>query len=160
MKFKSKEMIEPEKKLRLYLKSVQILPRVILALNGILHLYYGLVFICDPRAMMASLSLSAVNPAGITEMRAFHGGLMLAMGCLFSLATLYRRFVIAGLIMMIVTYVGAVAARITGIILDQTKNALIFQILYIEIAGLILGLVGLWIAKNLETKAFVHDSPF
>ena len=139
-------MIAAEENEKSRLKST--LARVILALNGILHLYYGFVFLADPRALMASLSLSAVNPAGITEMRAFHGGLMLAMGCLFSLAALYRRFIIAGLIMMTVTYAGAVAARTTGIILDQTKDALIFQILYIEIAGLILGLTGLWIEKK------------
>jgi hypothetical protein len=39
--------------------------------------YYGLVFLADPQAMMASLSVSALNPAGITEMRAFHGGLII-----------------------------------------------------------------------------------
>jgi len=141
-------MNDAEKETRLHLKSAPA--RVILALNGILHLYYGFVFLADPRAMMASLSLSALNPAGITEMRAFHGGLMLAMGCLFFLAALYKRFIIAGLIMMTVTYAGAVAARTTGIILDQTNDALIFQILYIEIAGLILGLTGLWIEKKTE----------
>ena len=141
-------MIDTEKNLKLQLKSLPA--RVILVLNGILHLYYGFVFLADPRAMMASLSLSAMNPAGITEMRAFHGGLMLAIGCLFSLAALYRRYIIAGLIMMTVTYAGAVAARTTGIMLDQTKDALIFQILYIEIAGLILGIAGLWMEKKSE----------
>ena len=141
-------MNDAEKEARLHLESLPT--RVILALNGILHLYYGFVFLADPRAMMASLSLSALNPAGITEMRAFHGGLMLAMGCLFSLAALYKRFIIAGLIMMTVTYAGAVAARTTGIILDQTNDTLIFQILYLEIAGLILGLTGLWIEKKTE----------
>ena len=129
----------------MHLKS--LLARFILAINGILHLYYGWVFLNDPRAMMASLSLSAVSPAGITEMRAFHGGLMLAMGALFFLAAFSKRYVVAGLIMMTVTYAGAVAARTTGMILDQTNDALIFQILYIEIAGLILGLTGLWIER-------------
>ena len=139
-------MIDAQKNVKLHLKS--ILARLILALNGILHLYYGFIFLADPRAMMANLSLSALNPAGITEMRAFHGGLMLAMGCLFSLAALSKRFIMAGLIMMTITYAGAVAARTMGIIVDQTNNALIFQILYIEITGLILGLAGLWMAKR------------
>jgi|GEM_PF-1384624 len=139
-------MIDAQKNVKLHLKS--ILARLILALNGILHLYYGFVFLADPRAMMANLSLSALNPAGITEMRAFHGGLMLAMGCLFSMAALSKRFIIAGLIMMTITYAGAVVARTMGIIVDQTNNALTFQILTIEITGLILGLTGLWMAKN------------
>lgn len=98
--------------------------------------------------MMASLSLSALSPAGITEMRAFHGGLMLSMGALYFLAAFSKRYVVAGLIMMTVTYAGAVAARTTGMVLDQTNDALIFQILYVEIAGLILGLAGLWIEKG------------
>ena len=124
--------------------------RGILALNGILHGYYGLVFLVDPESMMKSLSLSALNPAGVTEMRAFHGGLMSAMGCLFLLAAFYERFIIAGLIMMTITYMGAVAARTMGILLDQARDPLIFQILYIEITGLALGLIGLWLAKNHE----------
>ena len=94
-------MIDAQKNVKLHLKS--ILARLILAFNGILHLYYGFVFLADPRAMMASLSLAPLNPAGITEMRAFHGGLMLAMGCLFSLAALSKRFIMAGLIMMTIT---------------------------------------------------------
>jgi len=125
-----------------------VLARLILAFNGILHLYYGIVFLADPRAMMASLSLSALTPAGITEMHAFHGGLMFAMGCLFSLAALYKRFTIAGLVMMTVTYAGAVFARTAGIIIDQTHDKLIF--LYIEIAGLILGIAGLWLVYKCE----------
>ena len=125
-----------------------MLPRLILALNGILHLYYGIVFVADPRSMMASLSLSALSPAGITEMRAFHGGLMLAMGILFFLAAIYKRFTVPGLIMMTITYAGAVAARTTGIILDQTNDTLILQILFIEIVGLILGIIGLWVVHK------------
>jgi len=72
------------------------------------------------------------------------------MCSLYSWAALDKRFIIAGLIMMTVTYAGAVAARTTGIILDQTNDALIFQILCIEIAGLVLGLTGLWIKKKSE----------
>lgn len=122
--------------------------RAILALNAAVHLYYGVVFAWDPGDMMQTLSLAATGPAGITEMRAFHGGLMIAMGCLFAAAALSREWVRAGLIMMTVTYAGAVAARTLGIVIDAATEAVLFQILAIEVAGLLLGFIGLRVVRR------------
>ena len=61
------------------------LVKLILLLNGAMHLYFGLVFMFTPEDMMAQLSIAATSPDGMTEMRTFYGGLMFAMGCFFVL---------------------------------------------------------------------------
>lgn len=124
------------------------LARFFLLLNAVLHLYYGVVFALHPQEMMARLSLTATSAAGITEMRAFHGGLMLALGGLFLWAALDRRWLLPGLVLMLVTYLGAVVTRSVGMLLDGTGDALIRDILLIETLALCLSILGLWLVRR------------
>ncbi len=124
------------------------LTRIFLALSGLLHLYYGVVFVLDPREMMDRLSIEAVTPAGITEMRAFHGGLMLALGVLFAGAAGYRPWAGPGLVLMTVTYAGAVLARAGGLVVDGEATRTLLWILSIEVAGLFAGISGLVIERR------------
>ena len=72
---------------------------------------------------------------------------MFAMGCLFAAAAMSRHWVRAGLIMMAVTYTGAVVARTLGIILDAATDRALFEILAIEVTGLALGIIGLRLVR-------------
>ena len=124
-----------------------VLARCFLLLSAVLHLYYGVVFALDPEPMMARLALAATAAAGITEMRAFHGGLMIALGCAFLWAALDRRWLRPGLVLMALTYMGAVIGRSAGILIDGTGDAFIHSILMVETVGFLLSVFSLWLIR-------------
>jgi len=128
--------------------ALRILTVVLLAASALLHLYFGAVFAIDPRPLMADLSLDATSPVGWIEMRAFYGGLMLALGALFALSALSARWRHAGLVWMTVTYAGAACVRALWIGLDGISDALLLNILAIEAGGAILGAV-CWLGAGL-----------
>ena len=117
--------------------------RLILLLNALLHLYFGAVFIVSPEPMMANLSIAATSPAGLIEMRTFYGGLMFAMGCFFMLGAIKFWIAQPAVIMLILTYLAAVLTRSAGLALEPIEAPIIWQILYVEIAGLVSGLLAI-----------------
>ena len=125
-----------------------IIARVILFVNGLLHLYFGAVFIVSPEPLMAQLSIAATSPAGLIEMRTFYGGLMFAMGCFFALGAIKTSMTTAAAIMMTMTYFAAVLTRGFGLMVEPVDDAMIWNILYIEIIGFISGLAALMLSKS------------
>lgn len=105
---------------------------------------------------MARLALAATAAAGITEMRAFHGGLMTALGGLFLWAALDKRWLRPGLVLMAFTYLGAVVGRSAGILIDDTADAFIRNILMTETLGLLLSVLALWLIRH-EDRDTNHD---
>ncbi len=121
------------------------LPAVLLAMNGVMHLYFGGLFIAAPQAIMADLSIAALTPAGLTEMRTFYGGLMTAIGVYFCWGAGSKKLRYGALVFLIVSYAGAVAARSFGMAVDGVSDPIIVRILVIEVAGLASGCLGLWV---------------
>ncbi len=121
------------------------LPVLLLVINGVMHLYFGGIFIAAPEGIMADLSIAALTPAGLTEMRTFYGGLMAAIGVFFCWGAGSQKLRYGALVFMVVSYAGAVAARSIGMVVDGVADPIIVRILVIEIAGLTSGCLGLWI---------------
>jgi hypothetical protein len=115
--------------------------RAVLALSGAMHLYFGAVFAIDPLPWMQSLSLTATAPAGVAELRAFYGGLMLAMGSLFVWSAWQRAWLVSGLVWMTATYFGAAAVRAVSLARDGVSDPMLLQILTIESSGAIAGML-------------------
>lgn len=115
-----------------------------LALSAIMHLYFGAAFALDPIPWMQNLHVAASNPAGVAEMRAFYGGLMLALGTLFAVATAVRGALYPGIVLMTATYLGAALVRSVSLAASPVDDPLLHQILAIELAGALVGLFCLW----------------
>jgi hypothetical protein len=109
--------------------------RALLGASAIVHLYFGAWFAIDAGPLMASLSIAPTAPAGLAEMRAFYGGLMLALGALFAIAVLRRSRTRDGLILMTATYLGAALVRGSWMAIDGIGDAWIWQLLAIESGG-------------------------
>jgi len=112
--------------------------RALLGTSAALHLYFGGYFAIDAAPMLEGLAIAATEPAGLIEMRAFYGGLMLALGALFA-AALRRAWLYPGLVLMTVTYFGAATVRATWIALDGVADAWLLRILAIEGLGALAG---------------------
>ena len=93
------------------MKLDHVIAHLALTLSAIIHLYFGAAFALDPVPWMQNLHLAASNPAGVAEMRAFYGGLMLSLGALFVVAVAVRSALYPGLVLMTVTYLGAALVR-------------------------------------------------
>ena len=126
--------------------------KLVLAVSAGIHLYFGLVFMLSPEAMMASLSIAATSPDGLTEMRTFYGGLMFAMGCFFALGIVDSTVTRAALLMMVLTYFAAVVVRSYGFAQSTPESNILWNIFYVEIAGLIGGLFALYCQNKVESK--------
>lgn len=104
-----------------------------LIVGGLGFLVFGLLMLLAPRETMAAIGF--VLPEGLptTEIRAFYGGLELALaGLLLAAAALpaYRR---AGLILGGVSYGGIGLSRALGMMVDDTSGAFLWTALLIEL---------------------------
>ncbi len=99
---------------------------------------------------MDELFIAALSPAGLTEMRTFHGGLMLSLGIFFLYAAAYKAYCRAGLLLMAVTYAGAVVARALGIYMDNVESSFIWNILIAESSGLLAATVCLLLLQRMS----------
>ena len=126
------------------------LVKLVLAISAGIHMYFGLVFMLSPEAMMASLSIAATSPDGLTEMRTFYGGLMFAMGCFFALGIIDNTITRAALLMMVMTYLAAVVVRSYGFAQSAPQSTILWNIFYVELAGMICGLIALWCQQEVN----------
>ena len=115
-----------------------------LAVSALMHLYFGALFALDPLPWMQSLHLAASNPAGVAEMRAFYGGLMLALGALFAVSAVVRGALYPGLVLMTATYLGAALVRGVALATNRVDDPLVHQLLGVEVAGALVGAFCLW----------------
>jgi len=122
--------------------------RTLLLLSALLHLCFGLIFIFSPSQMMEKLSIAATSPSGLIEMRTFYGGLMFAMGSFFTLGVMRRELLKPALIMLAITYLAAVLTRTYGIVRSTQVDSIIWNILTVEVIGLISAIAALTLIKK------------
>lgn len=111
---------------------------LMLAVGGLGFLVFGLAMSVAPQATMASIGF--VLPSGLptTEVRAFYGGLELALAALLFLAIAKPQYRQSGLLLGLVCYGAVAAVRALGMIVDGTGGTFLWSALVIE-AALALG---------------------
>jgi hypothetical protein len=108
------------------------LDRVVLALNGAFCILAGVASVIAPASLAEQAGLST-SPSALTEIRAFHGGLLVGVGC-FQIWCIRRRdFTFAGLLMVALSVGGAGIARVLGMVVDRDPTAFHLMNLAIEV---------------------------
>ena len=97
------------------------LARIVLWLGGLAFLGFGLVFLVEPVETLAKAGVQATGVAAATELRAFYGGLEVALGGLLIAADLRGRRR-DGLVLSLASYGGIGAARALGLALGSGAN--------------------------------------
>ncbi len=108
------------------------LDRVVLALNGVFCLLAGIACIAAPASLAQQAGLSVV-PSALTEIRAFHGGLLVGIGFFQIWCVRGQASTTAGLLMVALSVGGAGAARILGMFVDRDPTAYHLMNLAIEV---------------------------
>jgi hypothetical protein len=108
------------------------LDRVVLALNGVFCLLAGIASIVAPASLAQQAGLSVV-PSALTEIRAFHGGLLVGIGCFQLWCVREQMLTFAGLLMVALSVGGAGVARLLGMFVDREPTAFHLMNLAIEV---------------------------
>ncbi len=111
---------------------MRLLSRVTLWLGGLSFLGFGIAFLVAPVATLAAAGVDASGAAAATELRAFYGGLELALGALLIVADLrpvHRR---SGLVLCLASYGGIGLARLLGIVLAGSATPFLWIALATE----------------------------
>lgn len=107
------------------------LDRVVLALNAALCLFAGVACVVAPASLAQQADLSTA-PSALTEIRAFHGGLLVGVGA-FQVWCLRRpASTFAGLVMVASSVGGAGIARLLGMLVDRQPTAYHLMNLLVE----------------------------
>ena len=106
--------------------------RIVLALNGAFCVLAGLACIVAPASLAEQAGLSLV-PSALTEIRAFHGGLLLGLGCFQLWCTRRRAWTFAALLMVGLSVGGAGIARAFGMLVDREPTGFHLMNLAIEV---------------------------
>jgi hypothetical protein len=119
-----------------------ILSRIALWLGGLGFLAFGLAFLVAPVETLARAGWAMAGDGAATELRAFYGGLEVALGSLLLAADLRGRRR-EGLVLCLASYGGIGAARLLGIALAGAANDFLWIALGTEAALAVLAALAL-----------------
>jgi peptidoglycan/LPS O-acetylase OafA/YrhL len=107
--------------------------RGVLILLALFVLVAGLASFASPASLAQQAGWSA-TPGGLTEIRAFYGGLQVGLGCFLVWCTRRRERLLSGLLVAGFAVGGIGIARAFGLFLDQAPTAYHLGNLAVEIA--------------------------
>ena len=124
---------------------MRLLPVAFLYLNGAIYLYVAYLFLTDPRTWFDALEISLRNAAGYTELRTVYGGFFAGFSVFLLLSAWKKEWLEPGTMLLVISYIGLVAARSWGILIENEYNDFILQIYIAEWLSLVLALLA-WFA--------------
>ncbi len=107
--------------------------RILLAVQALLLAGFGLAYFIRPQEMANLSGMLLMEPAALTDVRAYYGGLQLGLGLYLLLALLRTDLLRAALMLLVLLYASLFFARLGGLWLDgglqQTFNlyAMLFE---------------------------------
>ncbi len=124
---------------------MRLLPVTFLYLNGAIYFYVAYLFLTDPQPWFEALEISLRDPIGYTELRTLYGGFFAGFSVFLLLCAWKKEWLEAGTMLLVVSYVGLVAARSWGILIENAYNDFILQIYIAEWLSVVLALLA-WFA--------------
>jgi hypothetical protein len=104
---------------------------------------FGTWLLLWPEAMGA-LGLDLTTPAAVTEIRAFYGGLELGCAGFFLVAARRPAWHTPGLMLQATSLGGAALARLGGVMVDGTREPIVFGLMAAEAVGASIAVWLLW----------------
>ena len=120
-----------------------MLGRIILVAIGVGTLAFGVFAFVRPEALARIVQLSATAPAGVTEIRAFYGGVEFGLAAFWIGAGFSRAWLRPGLASAFAVWALVAAARGVGMILDDSMTDTMVMAFAVEAVAAVLALVGL-----------------
>lgn len=125
-----------------------VFARLVLVLSGLLFAGFGGWMLLRPEALGEFVKLDAGDPATLTEVRAFYGGLEIGLGLFLLGAAAIRRAVVSGLVLVLLAFGGTALGRGAGLALDGPDLSEMLPFLAVEVAAAVLAAIALIIARR------------
>lgn len=126
-----------------------IVSRIVLAAAGLMFLGFGLAFMLRPVPTARMVGIRLPEPAAVTEIRAFYGGLEVGLAVLLFIACAYAPWRVPGLALALAAFAGPALGRVVGLLLDGRPRSVIYTILAVELFGAAAAAVCLVLEKRL-----------
>lgn len=117
--------------------------KILLVIYGVVTAAFGAWALAAPQSLAGLLGYTLQTPGAVTELRAFYGGLELALGGYWLLAALRRDMLAAGLLSMILVWGFVAASRAIGFAIDGGIVTPSIVALVTEVAGFVLAAAAL-----------------
>lgn len=112
---------------------MHLLARILLWIGGLTFIGFGLAFLIAPLDTMAAAGIELDGTLVATELRAFYGGLELALGACLIGADLHGRLRRAGLVLNLACFGGIGFARGFGMLLAGSATPFLWFALATEV---------------------------
>jgi hypothetical protein len=122
-----------------------MLNRIILALGALCLLGFGILMLIAPAAVLVGLGIILDTPEALTEIRAFYGGLEIAIGLALAFCLVQPGMLRQGLALSSLCYGTVALARAGGMLVDGSGGAFLWSALTLES---VLCLVSLWALRR------------
>jgi len=116
----------------------------LLLVNAFLYAWVALLFLLDSQTWFAAIGVEQATAAAYTELKTVYVGLMGAMAGFFAFCALRRDHLRPGVLFLLISYVGLVAGRSWGILVDGAYNSLVLQLYVVEWLALLLAALAYW----------------
>ena len=118
--------------------------RIVLILTGLIYLAFGIFFLVAPEQAATIVSYWLGGPTAFTEARAFYGGLEIGLAAFLTVCAGVRRFVPVGLLAVLLLCGGTAAARLVGMVVDESRSTVVLVSLATELVVAALAATALW----------------
>ena len=115
--------------------------RVVLILNTLSLLYFGIAFMVDPHGMTGQFGITLAGTDAIADVSAVYGGFEIGMGLFLVWAVANPSYLKAGLVAATFCLCGFMAGRIIGIVHGGHPTEATFKLLSLDVAGALLDTV-------------------
>ncbi len=119
------------------------LARILLGINAVFFIGYGILNLIWPAAMAAQVDLWLTPESSLIELRAAFGGAMLGVGVFFAWTLTQPGHTVAGLIAMIAIIGGFAVGRAAGMLTETPVASIHGWLLGIEVVLVAAGVVAL-----------------
>jgi Domain of unknown function (DUF4345) len=128
------------------------LAQLVLIAGGGAFLGFGLFFLFDPLGLMANIGIQISGAIAATEIRAFYGGLEIALGVLILTGVFRAAQRLPALLLCGVSYAGIGLVRVAGMAVDGSRSGFLWLALATEVGLAWSALWCLWrLSKRPET---------
>jgi hypothetical protein len=126
----------------------RLFPSALLGLNGLIYLWIGWLFLTETVAWFDAVGVSLHSSQGYTELRSVYGGFMAAFGVFLLICAFRKNHTASGILILVLSYAGLVAARSWGVLMEQQYNTLILQIYIGEWFALVLSIAAWFLLRR------------
>jgi hypothetical protein len=127
---------------------MMIFARIVLCLSGLMFAGFGGWLLLRPEALGEFVKLDAGDPATLTEVRAFYGGLEIGLGLFLLGAAAIRRAVVSGLVLVLLVFGATAMGRGAGLVFDGPDPSGMIPYLAVEVAAAVLAAIALISTRN------------